>query len=305
VAVKSRACIHPLKSSAAPNRIPDKNLPSLLVQSCSPPAPTTPPSHPTRHAAAFVVCARRFRTDHHCPPPTCDEGRERLVNPSMAGDRSPTAERRRGIRRYLLARGEAGGSSSSPPPPAEEGRRKWFASAALRGLGCTSAAQAYAPGTAAVRSSADWHGRRGEGNERRKERGGSGLVSGGIGADVWCAPGIPFAAEASSVDCVVARHQMAARGRGGEGERSHPHGEVRSVAWFPPILAASTPLICWCFKSRSLEEDCSVLACRGAVGLIFLFSLSLLLSLVYFNAGKQPVVFFYEYYFSHYCARLM
>jgi hypothetical protein len=196
----------------------------------------------------------------------------------MAGDRSPTAERRRGIRRYLLARGEAGGSSSSPPPPAEEGRRKWFASAALRGLGCTSAAQAYAPGTAAVRSSADWHGRRGEGNERRKERGGSGLVSGGIGADVWCAPGIPFAAEASSVDCVVARHQMAARGRGGEGERSHPHGEVRSVAWFPPILAASTPLICWCFKSRSLEEDCSVLACRGADGLIFLFSLSLFLS---------------------------
>jgi hypothetical protein len=52
-------------------------------------------------------------------------------------------------------------------------------------------------------------------------------VSGGIGADVWCAPGIPFAAEASSVDCVVARHQMVARGRGGEGERSHSHREVR------------------------------------------------------------------------------
>ncbi|TVT99381.1 hypothetical protein EJB05_55269, partial [Eragrostis curvula] len=163
----------------------------------------------------------------------------------MAGDRSPTAERRRGIRRLLLARGEAGSSSSPPlalsPPPAAEGRRKGFASAALRGLGCTSAAasQAYAPGAgagstaaAAVRSSADWHGRRRrKGKERssRKERGGGGvgggLVSGGIGGDVWCAPGIPFAAEASSVDCVVARHQMVARARGGEGERSHSHRE--------------------------------------------------------------------------------
>ncbi|CAL4948011.1 unnamed protein product [Urochloa decumbens] len=160
----------------------------------------------------------------------------------MAGDRSP----RRGIRRLLLhPRGEA--ASSSPPPPLPltppaEGRRKGFASAALRGLGCTSAAasQAYAPGAAAaaaVRSSADWHGRRRRrGKERRKERGGGGggggsgggggIVTGGIGADVWCAPGIPFAAEASSVDCVVARHQMVARGgRGGDGERSHRERE--------------------------------------------------------------------------------
>ncbi|KQK09281.1 uncharacterized protein LOC100824389 [Brachypodium distachyon] len=162
----------------------------------------------------------------------------------MAGDRrggpSPTAERRRGIRRLLLPRGEASSSSSptplSPPAAAEVGRRKGFASAALRGLGCTSAAasQAYAPGAgaaaaAAVRSSADWHGRRRRGKDRRKERGGggggAGLVGGGIGADVWCAPGIPFAAEASSVDCVVARHQMLGRARGGEAERPHMHRE--------------------------------------------------------------------------------
>uniref|UniRef100_A0A453FBB8 RING-type E3 ubiquitin transferase n=2 Tax=Aegilops tauschii TaxID=37682 RepID=A0A453FBB8_AEGTS len=159
----------------------------------------------------------------------------------MAGDRrggSPTVERRRGIRRLLLPRGEASSSSSSaplPPPAAPEvGRRKGFASAALRGLGCTSAAasQAYAPGAgsaaaAAVRSSADWHGRRKKGKDRRKERGGGGgggLVGGGIGGDVWCAPGIPFAAEASSVDCVVARHQMLGRGRGGDSER--PHREI-------------------------------------------------------------------------------
>ncbi|BAD82497.1 RING-H2 finger protein RHG1a-like [Oryza sativa Japonica Group] len=164
----------------------------------------------------------------------------------MAGDRrggggvvSADGERRRGIRRLLLPRGEGSSSSSPPQPPplqAEEGRRKGFASAALRGLGCTSAAasQAYAPGAgaaaaAAVRSSADWHGRRRRrGKEKRKERGGGGgggggghLVGGGIGADVWCAPGIPFAAEASSVDCVVARHQMVGRGRGGDAERPH------------------------------------------------------------------------------------
>ncbi|KAF7023367.1 hypothetical protein CFC21_035894 [Triticum aestivum] len=162
----------------------------------------------------------------------------------MAGDRrggSPTAERRRGIRRLLLPRGEASSSSSSsvplpPPAAAEVGRRKGFAAAALRGLGCTSAAasQAYAPGAgsaaaAAVRSSADWHGRRKKGKDKRKERGGGGgggggLVGGGIGGDVWCAPGIPFAAEASSVDCVVARHQMLGRGRGGDAER--PHREI-------------------------------------------------------------------------------
>lgn len=153
----------------------------------------------------------------------------------MAGDRrggSPTAERRRGIRRLLLPRGEASSAPLPPPAAAEAGRRKGFASAALRGLGCTStaASQAYAPGAgsaaaAAVRSSADWHGRRRKGKDRRKERGagggGGGLVGGGIGGDVWCAPGIPFAAEASSVDCVVARHQMLGRGRGGDPERPH------------------------------------------------------------------------------------
>jgi hypothetical protein len=139
----------------------------------------------------------------------------------------------------------------------EARRRKGFASAALlRGLGCSSAAasQAYAPAAgsaaaAAVRSSADWHGRRRKGKDgRRKERGGGGggggLVAGGIGTDVWCAPGIPFAAEASSVDCVVARHQMLGRGRGGEADR--PHREVRPWLLLHSILAASS-LVWICF----------------------------------------------------------
>lgn len=197
----------------------------------------------------------------------------------MPGDRSPTAERRRGIRRLLLhPRGEASSSSPPPPPPPplapEEGRRKGFASAALRGLGCTSAAasQAYAPGAgaaaaAAVRSSADWHGgrRRRRGKDRRKERGGGGggvggggggggFVTGGIGADVWCAPGIPFAAEASSVDCVVARHQMVGRGgRGADGER--PHREVCvCVHGFLASAATCFASICSCLDFVRFER---------------------------------------------------
>lgn len=197
----------------------------------------------------------------------------------MDGVRSPAPERRRGIRRLLLhPRGEA--SSSSPPPllpaaPAEEGRRRGFASAALRGLGCTSAAasQAYAPGAAAaaaVRSSADWHGRRRrKGKERRKERGGGGgsggLVAGGIGADVWCAPGIPFAAEASSVDCVVARHQMVGRGgRAADGERSHR--EVRYYMAFVGFIPSLLPRVSICSYSSflcSLPGDSLFLVAGG------------------------------------------
>lgn len=52
--------------------------------------------------------------------------------------------------------------------------------------------------------------------------------------DVWCtcAPGIPFAAEASSVDCVVvarhhhAHHTAAAMGSGRRGEAERRHREV-------------------------------------------------------------------------------
>ncbi|RLN00495.1 hypothetical protein C2845_PM06G01280 [Panicum miliaceum] len=128
-------------------------------------------------------------------------------------------------------------------------------SADWRGLGCTSAAaQAHAPAAAveATRSAADWRGlgcaavaasqahapaaavdaarrseerrgrRRRSGRERRKARGaggGGGVVGGGMGGDVWCTPGIPFAAEASSVDCVVAPHQTAGARRRADAER--------------------------------------------------------------------------------------
>nr|CAB3460805.1 unnamed protein product [Digitaria exilis] len=103
------------------------------------------------------------------------------------------------------------------------------AAADWRGLGCAAADQAHAPAAAAVeaaRRSEEWRGRRRRnGRERRRARGaggGGGVVvagGGGMGGDVWCTPGIPFAAEASSVDCVVAPHQTAGARRRSEAER--------------------------------------------------------------------------------------
>ncbi|CAM0954090.1 unnamed protein product [Alopecurus aequalis] len=153
--------------------------------------------------------------------------------------RDGAAERRRVALRVLLARGEAASSSSSPPPRPEEARNSMqgFASA-LRGLGCTStaASRAHEPvaasaAAAVMRPAAEegeWRGSRQRRRRKRSARGvggGGGVaVGGGVAGDVWCTctPGIPFAAEASSVDCVVARHQPAGAGRRGEAaERRH------------------------------------------------------------------------------------
>ncbi|KAL6848614.1 hypothetical protein ACP4OV_021197 [Aristida adscensionis] len=173
------------------------------------------------------------------------------------GGGSPAAERRRRVAlRALLAGGEAASSSSSTVAAADARPSKGLL---LRGLGCTSAAalEAHAPGAAAAdswRVSADWRGlgctsssaaaatvsqphapaaaavdgadwrgrRRRRGKERRRARGGGGVVSGA--GDVWCAPGIPFAAEASSVDCVVAPHQSAV-GTRRRAQAERPHRE--------------------------------------------------------------------------------
>ncbi|WVZ99499.1 hypothetical protein U9M48_044782 [Paspalum notatum var. saurae] len=101
------------------------------------------------------------------------------------------------------------------------------APAEWRGLGCASSsaaaaavdqAQARAPVDATRRG----RRRRNGGKERRKARGSRGGAGGGagMGGDVWCTPGIPFAAEASSVDCVVApAHQTAGGRRRAEAER--------------------------------------------------------------------------------------
>ncbi|CAN6336905.1 unnamed protein product [Urochloa humidicola] len=158
----------------------------------------------------------------------------------------------KGLLRGLRCTSAAASQAIAPAAAADAARPS---SADWRGLGCASAAaQAHAPGPAAEwrglgcaavgaasqahtpaaaaddarRRSEEWRARRRRnGRERRKARGpgggGGGGVSGGggggMGGDVWCTPGIPFAAEASSVDCVVAPHQTAGARRRAEAER--------------------------------------------------------------------------------------
>jgi len=59
-------------------------------------------------------------------------------------------------------------------------------------------------------------------------------------ADVWCTPGIPFAAEASSVDYVVAPHQTVAARRRAEADR--PRREVCLSLTALPLLVADSVL---------------------------------------------------------------
>ncbi|CAL9082622.1 unnamed protein product [Musa acuminata var. zebrina] len=116
---------------------------------------------------------------------------------------------------------------SSPPPMArkKEGR---FASVALRLLGCASeeASQAYAPAAASARSYSDWQRNRPRGKAKRKEERRS-----RDGVDVWCAPRVPFASEAS-VDCVVSYRRLAGSGRPDAADRTHsemPHLPISGV----------------------------------------------------------------------------
>ena len=141
----------------------------------------------------------------------------------------------KGLLRGLRCTSAAASQAIAPAAAVDAARP----SADWRGLGCTSAAvQAHAPAAAvdAVRRSEERRGRRRRsGRERRKARGagsggGSGVSGGGggMGGDVWCTPGIPFAAEASSVDCVVAPHQPASARRRTDAER--PRREVCFVS---------------------------------------------------------------------------
>ncbi|XP_074570238.1 uncharacterized protein LOC141826833 [Curcuma longa] len=126
-----------------------------------------------------------------------------LFSPSSASGTHAAAAAAAADRNPLIA-------APRVPPPSPPRMKRGLAAAAFRGLGCASASasRAYSPAAAAVRSSADWQGRqprrrRGKKKKDRKCQ---------VGGDVWCAPGIPFAAEAS-VDCVVAHQPMVGRGR--------------------------------------------------------------------------------------------
>jgi hypothetical protein len=151
--------------------------------------------------------------------PQAVEGRRVALRALLAGGET-VRPAGKGLLRGLRCTSEAAAQAFEPEAASRP-------SADWRGLGCTSAAAASQVHTPAA---ADWR-RRGS-RERRKARGGGGA---GVGGDVWCAPGIPFAAEASSVDCVVVPHPhqstVGARRRA-QAERSHR--EVRKKILFLP-----------------------------------------------------------------------
>lgn len=79
---------------------------------------------------------------------------------------------------------------------------------------------------AAIRASADWQGKKGRKKKHKRNSSNKnchgGMVDGSSATcvdfqDVWCGPGIGFsgdaAAAAASVDCVVSRKNVSARGK--------------------------------------------------------------------------------------------
>ncbi|XP_010264981.1 PREDICTED: uncharacterized protein LOC104602578 [Nelumbo nucifera] len=101
-------------------------------------------------------------------------------------------------------------------------KKKSFTSATFRGLGCTSTSQVSAP--EAIRSSADWQAKKvrkkkQRNTQRKKSHHVTETTSMGnptpvvVVPDVWCSPGIGFAADAAPIDCVVSRRPVAGRGR--------------------------------------------------------------------------------------------
>ncbi|XP_057415923.1 uncharacterized protein LOC130710607 isoform X2 [Lotus japonicus] len=99
-----------------------------------------------------------------------------------------------------------------------------FSAAAFRGLGCTAGASQQVSVPAAIRASADWQGKKGRKKKHKRNSSNKnchgGMVDGSSATcvdfqDVWCGPGIGFSGDAvaASVDCVVSRKNVSARGK--------------------------------------------------------------------------------------------
>ncbi|XWS50769.1 hypothetical protein CRYUN_Cryun12cG0116200 [Craigia yunnanensis] len=101
-----------------------------------------------------------------------------------------------------------------------------FSQSTLRGLGCTASASQQVLVPAMIRISADWKAKKvkkkkktqqQEQEKKKKKKKSSKLVgieNNNSNKDVWCGPGIGFSADAvGSVDCVVARKNVPARGK--------------------------------------------------------------------------------------------
>lgn len=126
------------------------------------------------------------------------------------------------------------------------GRKKNFTSARFRGLGCAASSQVSVP--AVIRTSADWQAKKVRKKKQRnlqqqaEKEGNKGVSAVApnppvasvecVVPDVWCAPGIGFSADATSVDCVVARRPASGRGKV-EGDKVNQR-EVSSSLYFSP-----------------------------------------------------------------------
>ncbi|KAA8541291.1 hypothetical protein F0562_025254 [Nyssa sinensis] len=98
-------------------------------------------------------------------------------------------------------------------------------SAAFRGLGCTASSHVSVP--AVIRTSANWEGKEVRKKKQRslqqkKNKAPHQAVAMAntnpsstsvVLPDVWCGPGIGFATDAASVDCVVSRRPVSGRGK--------------------------------------------------------------------------------------------
>lgn len=152
------------------------------------------------------------------------------------GEGKPISDHRRRLRKLLLLIPKKGNAQQVPelerdrllidPPTDPVSKKKGFAAAAFRGLGCTtSSAQVYAPSTtasvaaAAVRSSADWQGKKSRSRRKKSKvkKNGRNQTSG----DLWCAPGMGFSGGDALIDCVAPSFQL---------HRSQSRGRVAASA---------------------------------------------------------------------------
>ncbi|KAK7271216.1 hypothetical protein RJT34_26930 [Clitoria ternatea] len=125
-----------------------------------------------------------------------------------------------------------------------------FSASTFRGFGCTAAASQKVSVPAVIRSSADWEGKK---NRKKKHRRNSNSNSNSNSnrtscdgvvvvdddgcvdvQDVWCGPGIGFSIDAasSSVDCVVTRKNVSARGKLDVERVTTPHRERERPSYF-------------------------------------------------------------------------
>ena len=111
-----------------------------------------------------------------------------------------------------------------------------FSAATFRGFGCTAGAsqKVSVPVPAVIRSSADREGKSSRKKKHRRNSNSGNSTSDDDDDDVWCGPGIGFStdAAAASVECVVARKNVSARGKLDVVEDRVTHREVLYFSGF-------------------------------------------------------------------------